>query len=153
MAYYNGMGLLRMGRGLYRVRWGDVRGLHFWKRLCNVPAEARQKFNLVNHRQAIGLCLYNTRSIILQRARAYDSVMTIMCIEPPLPINSNKRQQRVANTTNTTTFIVCLWRIQRAVRAFVVARRRKRAEAFALACNRLELFLPPELVDAILYYY
>ncbi len=135
MAYYKGMGLLRMARGLYCVRWGDVRGIHFWKRLCDTPAEARQRFNLTHlryaNRQAIGLCLYDNYSIILQRARA-------------------DNDDGFFSSSSTTTFIVCLWRIQRSVRAFLAARRRRRAMAFALACHRRRLLPPVELVDAIL---
>lgn len=136
MAYYKGMGLLRIGRGLYCVRWGDVRGLHFWKRLCDTPSEARQRFNLTHlryaNRQAIGLCLYDNYSIILQRARA------------------DNDDGLFSSSSLTTTFIVCLWRIQRSVRAFLAARRRQRAMAFALACHRRRLLPPVELVDAIL---
>jgi hypothetical protein len=109
--YYSRLGLLRIGPTLYRLRWGAVRGIHFWQHLCATQPRDRVLLPLPA-RLCWALTLHQHYSVVLE------------CC------SSSSGGGRVR-------FGVLLWRIQRAVRAWVAARRQARAEAFVQALDWL----------------
>ena len=106
--YYSRLGLLRIGPTLYRLRWCAVRGIHFWQHLCATQPRDRVLLPLPA-RLCWALTLHQHYSVVLE------------CCS-----SSSSGGGRVR-------FGVLLWRIQRAVRAWVAARRQARAEAIVQA--------------------